>query len=494
MQSITLTAVLVILVALTGCSSPTQTPETPSPAPTPTRELSPTQEPTAATVPTATPVKSPPTGSTPVPAAKATPPTATPTTTPTPEAPMSPPPDAGPQAFIGPDTAWRDLFDTPDGPEQNCIRDALEDGGWWPWILETPVLWWVNNPGEVEVQIFKCLNRKTAQAALLYGLLEDASGKGWGPVSRKGMECLTELASATDPVGVVQGMTFESTDPQDTRIAVDFLAGAFLCAPDWLIATAETDVNDSQRECLRELILSLDAQVLGAMTTEAVYDEHDLDLVEVFWTVWGNCIYRHADAAVQDYTLPPQDVQDLVNRSEAIVIGRVTAVSEPVKELPYFTTEEDYADLPEWAVPWEEVVYFDIAIEEVLLDDGNISDNPHLQMGSGSALPALDGRYLFTLHRNPDLLSYGVSAAWMVLSLDGDEIRDLAGTAPGYTGVTDEPSLVDGVRDAAANHDFLPIGEWPLLSPASIDEDGDGESSGPDGSDDPPGSTGESEQ
>ena len=118
---------------------------------------------------------------------------------------------------------------------------------------------------------------------------------------------------------------------------------------------------------------------------------------------------------VQDYTLPPQNVQDLVNRGEAIVIGRVTAISEPVKELPYFTTEEDYADLPEW----EMVVYLDIAIEEVLLDDGNVSDNPRLQMGSDSASPVLDGRYLFSLHRNPDMLSYGVSASWMALSLDG---------------------------------------------------------------------------
>ena len=198
------------------------------------------------------------------------------------------------------------------------------------------------------------------------------------------------------------------------------------------------------------------------------------------------------ETLVQDYTLPPQDVQDLVNRSEAIVIGRVTAVSEPVKELPYFATEEDYADLPEWAVPWEEVVYFDIAIEEVLLDDGNISDNPRLQVGSGSASPVQGSRYLFTLHRNPDLLSYGVSAAWMALSLDGDEIRDLAGTAPGYIGVTDELSLADAVKDAAANHDFLPIGEWPLISPANVG--GDSAPGGPNESNDPPGNTGDGEQ
>ena len=75
MQNTILTAGLVIMAALAGCSSPTQAlgPPTPSPAPTATRVLSPTQEPTVAAAPTATPVKPLVTESTPLPAGTAMP-------------------------------------------------------------------------------------------------------------------------------------------------------------------------------------------------------------------------------------------------------------------------------------------------------------------------------------------------------------------------------------------------------------------------------------
>ena len=75
MQSIILTAALVILVTLAGCSNPTQDPETPTPGPaaTPTRALPPTQEHATAAAPTATLVKSPATRPTQVLAATATP-------------------------------------------------------------------------------------------------------------------------------------------------------------------------------------------------------------------------------------------------------------------------------------------------------------------------------------------------------------------------------------------------------------------------------------
>ena len=77
MQNIILTAALVILVALAGCSNPTQAPETPTPTPSPaatrTQPPSPTQEPIAAEAPTATPTTPPTNIPTPVPVATATP-------------------------------------------------------------------------------------------------------------------------------------------------------------------------------------------------------------------------------------------------------------------------------------------------------------------------------------------------------------------------------------------------------------------------------------
>lgn len=205
---------------------------------------------------------------------------------------------------------------------------------------------------------------------------------------------------------------------------------------------------------------------------------------------------------VQDYTLPPQSVQDFVNRSRAIVIGTVTAISEPVVERPYNFNPAEYEGVPESEWPSIEVAYWTIDVEQVLLDDGNIEANPKLRMEPNpphrgdKPLPRLNERYLFSLGRNPDSLSYGISADWMVLSLDGDDILDLAGNEPGYVGVTDELSLVEGIRKAVPNHDFLPVGEWPdKFAVNELDEDEQTTPSGPGGPDDgesgPTGNTGE---
>ncbi len=40
--------------------------------------------------------------------------------------------------------------------------------------------------------------------------------------------------------------------------------------------------------------------------------------------------------------LPQHGAQGLVNRSHAIVIGTVSAISDTVGELPYFATEDDF--------------------------------------------------------------------------------------------------------------------------------------------------------
>ena len=170
---------------------------------------------------------------------------------------------------------------------------------------------------------------------------------------------------------------------------------------------------------------------------------------------------------IQNQTLPPRSVQDLVNRSQATVIGTVTAISEPVVERPYDFDPADYAELPDSEWPSIEVAYWTIGIEEVLLDDGNIEANPKLRMEpnpphrTDNPLPELTARYLFTLGRNPDSLSYGITADWMILSLDGGRIRNLDGTVPFYGGDADEDSLVEAIREAVLDYEYLPPGKWP---------------------------------
>ena len=170
---------------------------------------------------------------------------------------------------------------------------------------------------------------------------------------------------------------------------------------------------------------------------------------------------------MQDYKAPPQNVQDFVNRSKAIVIGTVTAISEPVVERPYNFDPAVFAGIPESDWPSIEVAYWNINIEEVLLNDDNIEANPKLRMEPNplhrpdKPHPELNGRYLFTLGRNPDSLSYGITADWMILDLTEAAIKDIDGKTPAFIDGAQEAALVNRIREAAGNHDYLPPGQWP---------------------------------
>ena len=198
-----------------------------------------------------------------------------------------------------------------------------------------------------------------------------------------------------------------------------------------------------------------------------------------------------AHSRIEHSVQPPANLQELVNRNHAVVVGTISVISEPVNELPYFTTEEDFANEPQEEWPYIEVVYYDLAIEEVLLDDGNIRDNARLRLMNSfwPATPQLGERYLFALGMNPDSKSYGISTSWNVLSMD-DGIRNLDGTAAGYVGITDETTLLEGIRAAVPGHDYTPRNEWPDRV-AVESGDAEGEPSAPGGpGDSESGSTG----
>ena len=136
-------------------------------------------------------------------------------------------------------------------------------------------------------------------------------------------------------------------------------------------------------------------------------------------------------------------------------------------ERPYDFDPADYAELPESEWPSIEVAYWSIDIEEVLLHDGHIEANPKLRLEPNpphrpdNPLPEMNARYLFTLGRNPDSLSYGITADWMILPLDGGRIRNLDGNVPFYGGDADEDSLVEAIREAVLDYEYLPPGKWP---------------------------------
>ena len=270
------------LAACTGGSTPSTTSSTPTLAPPPTETPVSPSTPTPVATPTETP--------TPTPA-----PTAMPTATPTPPTPALPPSDAGLHVFITPDTLWADLFDKLTAREQSCIRDSVEPHDQLSQALDKPVLDWVDGPEDWEARIFQCLDPEMAQSLLFYGIIHDQE-ESYIP-SRGELDRLKELTAATDAASVLRELACEPTAPQDTGTAVKFITGLFLCVPDLFIETSETDVNDSQRECLRDLILDLDPDLLGAMLVGNEYGENDLDAMVEFFTAWDVCMSRHDDTA-----------------------------------------------------------------------------------------------------------------------------------------------------------------------------------------------------
>ena len=178
-------------------------------------------------------------------------------------------------------------------------------------------------------------------------------------------------------------------------------------------------------------------------------------------------IIRAPASLIQDHKAPPQNVQEFVNRSEAIVLGTVTAISEPVVERPYNFDPTIFAMIPESDWPSIEVAYWTITIEQVLLNDGNIEANSRLRMEPDPSHrpdkphPELNGRYLFTLGRNPDSLSYGITADWMILNLSEAAIKDIDGNTPGFIDGAQEAELLKKIRVAAEKHEYLPPSEWP---------------------------------
>ena len=169
---------------------------------------------------------------------------------------------------------------------------------------------------------------------------------------------------------------------------------------------------------------------------------------------------RSAPSLIEHFKEGPADIQELVNRSRAVVVGSITSVGELISEPPY--NAEDFADWPEDERPTVEVTYYDISIEEVLLDDAYVEDNARLRLAPGwPTQPILNQRYVFALDRNPDNLSYGISATWDMLVLGGDVITDLNGKDPGYEGATTEKDLLSALRTASESYEFKPMIDWP---------------------------------
>ena len=189
------------------------------------------------------------------------------------------------------------------------------------------------------------------------------------------------------------------------------------------------------------VVLGLGLAVLGgcqASRTDGLDPTADIREVPVMIVTTGG---------IPVYYPPPEDVQGLVNRSQAIVIGAISGV---------------YASV------------YHIDVEEVLLDDEYIQAHPYLLLGNDddAMYPQVGERFLLALVRNPvyvgpyyegmyGTITYDASSDWMMIALQSGGIRNYDGSLVGYAGVSDEASLVRAIREAVANYNHLPRREWP---------------------------------
>ena len=178
----------------------------------------------------------------------------------------------------------------------------------------------------------------------------------------------------------------------------------------------------------------------------------------------------------------PEGIQDFVNRLDAIVIATVSAISEPVAEGPYrIAGTPPPPTQPGFPTPSITVTYYTLDLEQVLLDDGNISSHPRLRQSGihydGS--PQLGKRYLFGVRVNPDEKSYGAPREWNIIPWDGGAIHNIDGTSPGYAGVSDETSLKESIERAIPGRVRLQPDQWPKVQ---VDENAPAETpAGPGG-------------
>ena len=147
----------------------------------------------------------------------------------------------------------------------------------------------------------------------------------------------------------------------------------------------------------------------------------------------------------------PTTVQDLVDISEAIVVGEIVGLQKQTIEGPFGYSEDTDSrdDVP--PVRQYPYSYFGIRISDTMLDDGFVSDNPVLKLkghgGDGAnsqrriRLPQAGESFVLFLTRHRYDGSYGVLGPWAMLNTDGS-------TVTGYGAELKEPQFAQGTTPA----------------------------------------------
>ena len=154
----------------------------------------------------------------------------------------------------------------------------------------------------------------------------------------------------------------------------------------------------------------------------------------------------------------PTTVQDLVNISEAIVVGEIVRLDKQTTEGPVGDSgnadSRDNVPAPR-QYPYS---YFDIRIVDTLLDDGFVSDSPVLKLkghaGDGAdsnrriLLPQAGESFVLFLSRHRYDGSYAVLGPWAMLTTDGSTVKE-------YGAGLSEPQFARGTTPAQLKSDVV---------------------------------------
>lgn len=164
----------------------------------------------------------------------------------------------------------------------------------------------------------------------------------------------------------------------------------------------------------------------------------------------------------------PTSIQELVNRSDTIIIGSIGPVRRTAMEGP----NDDLSKYPQGVpLPLLSFTYYQINVEEVILDDGFIQSEPTLSL---PGLPGNNGhlgfpmklsstdRYVFMLSRNPNNKSHGVVAYSGLLNLSGAVVTlaDPNHTAPSFAKGVAPLAFVQAVKAAMLARQHVPPSQW----------------------------------
>ena len=169
----------------------------------------------------------------------------------------------------------------------------------------------------------------------------------------------------------------------------------------------------------------------------------------------GESTYQDVGESAAGLILAPADVQELVNRADAVLVGKIASGPVIADEGPF---DEAGNIGGENQVPFAR---YRLQIDQLFVDDGAVASRPEVRFFAYPVPPEinLDGTFLFALTANPDG-SYGTSAGWGMIELSSG-VPTIKNRSPEFLEGQSSESLLKDVSVAASQYERVPVSEWP---------------------------------